>query len=172
MNRAQHFATRQQGAALIVALIVMALVSVLGLSALRSSMFSGKVATSVQADAMTYEAAETAINVTYNELDEMSDSDITINLGDGDVYLGCVRNGSGNFGSTCGNNDRLDVRELLQARSSSFKCGLSHVSGSSLRLGMVEHHVCIIGEGEFLTLNLENFHYLETVKLGLAPLQN
>jgi len=47
----------QRGAALIVALLILVVVSVLGVSAMKTSMFAAKVATGTQADAMVFEAA-------------------------------------------------------------------------------------------------------------------
>ena len=59
---------RQKGAALMVALMILVVVSLMGVSAMKSSVFSTKVATSTQADAMTFEAAETAVTEAYAEL--------------------------------------------------------------------------------------------------------
>ena len=58
---------RQQGAALVVALLILVVVSLLGVSAMKSSVFSAKVATGTQADAMTFEAAETSLTGAYKE---------------------------------------------------------------------------------------------------------
>src|SRR5690606_36675497 len=75
----------QRGAALLVALIILVMVSLMGISALRSSVFSGKVATGIQADAMTFEAAETALGVTYRSLSAMTDQALSTALNGGAV---------------------------------------------------------------------------------------
>ncbi len=54
---------RQEGAALVIALLILVVVSLLGVSAMKTSVFSAKVATGTQADAMTFEAAETSLSV-------------------------------------------------------------------------------------------------------------
>lgn len=163
----------QQGAALIVALIVMVLVSLMGLSALRSSMLSGRVATGVQADAMTFEAAETALALSHASLDGMDENLQFENLTDGIEY--CVTaNGSVSEGG-CSGDARMDRRGLLQAGSTSFFNG--YVPREGFAIGQtgtgsifVDYKVITLAESEMLELELQNFHLQESVKAGLLPM--
>lgn len=163
----------QKGAALIVALIVMALVSVMGLSALRSSMLSGRVATGVQADAMTFEAAETALAMTYASIDAMPEDEQFSNLTNG-LELCVTQNGSVSEGN-CGGNATMDQRELLRAGSTSFFNGYRPRDGFGIgQTGagtvFVEYTVVTLAESEMLELELQNFHLQESVKAGLLPM--
>ncbi|MDM1695927.1 hypothetical protein HX099_04500 [Thiopseudomonas alkaliphila] len=163
----------QQGAALIIALIVMALVSVMGLSALRSSMLSGRVATGVQADAMTFEAAETALAVTYASIDAMSENQQFSSLTDGIEF--CVTaNGSASEGG-CGGDAWMDRRSLLRAGSTSFFNGYTPRDGFGIgQTGtsaiFVDYNVTTLAESEMPQLELENFHLQESMKTGLLPM--
>src|SRR5690606_29352443 len=97
----------QRGAALLVSLCILVLVSLLGNSALRSSVFSGKVATSVQADAMTFEAAETALGVTFRTLDSMTNQELYTGLANGAVEF-CIRHNNPAATGACGNGNFMD----------------------------------------------------------------
>src|SRR5690606_27430790 len=84
---------RQRGAALLVALMILLIVSVIGISAMRSSSFSAKVAMGTQLDAMAFEAAETAIGQTLDKLlaaDAASTDDVTL-LMNGEVLVWCIK---------------------------------------------------------------------------------
>ena len=85
-----HGRARQQGVALMVALMILVVVSILGISAMKSSVFSAKVATGTQADAMTFEAAETALTEVYRELNAMSGEDLYGNLAGDATIQRCV----------------------------------------------------------------------------------
>src|SRR5690606_21679302 len=112
----------QQGAALLVSLIILVLVSLMGISALRSSVFSGKVATGVQADAMTFEVAEAALGVSIRSMDSMSNQELYAGLADG-VVVYCVQNDNPVASGACGSTTFMDERELLRAQSTSFLGG-------------------------------------------------
>ena len=169
-----HLRQQQQGATLLVALIILLLISLLGISALRSSIFSGKVATSVQADAMTFEAAETALGVTFRSLDAMDDEDLYTGLADG-VMERCVKHNDLAAAGLCSDSDVLDERGLLRAQSTSFHAGYAMrdgfavgQTGSASNL-FVDYRINMLAESEMPTLNLENFHLQETLKFGILP---
>src|SRR5690606_14496750 len=59
--------TVQAGAALFVALIILLIVSMMGVSAMKGSIFSEKMALNSQARDLSFQAAETAINGVIGE---------------------------------------------------------------------------------------------------------
>ena len=79
----------QRGAALIVALLILVVVSVLGVSAMKTSMFAAKVATGTQADAMVFEAAESSVADMYNTINNMNEVALTEFLVDQVVARRC-----------------------------------------------------------------------------------
>lgn len=163
----------QRGAALIVALIILVMVSLMGISALRSSMYSGKVATGVQADAMTFEAAETALGVTYRTLAGMSDENLYSALS-GDAIEYCVTESAVDASGACGSGTVFDDRGLLQARSYSFLGGYAPIDGAQVSLTgagsvFVDYQINMLGESEMISLKLENYHLQEALKRGILP---
>lgn len=163
----------QQGAALLVSLIILVLVSLMGISALRSSVFSGKVATGVQADAMTFEAAETALGVTFRSLDSMTNQELYTGLADGVVEY-CVRRDNPVATGACTSSDFLDDRQLLRAQSTSFLGGYAMRDGFAVgQTGsgniFVDYQINMLAESAMPTLNLENYHLQEALKFGILP---
>lgn len=172
MRKQQLKLTSQQGAALLVALVIMALVSVLGLSALRSSLFSGKIATVAQADAMAFEAAETALRVTYNRLYSMDGEALLTELYNGLVSYCITSNGI--KGEVCSNIDFMDMRNLLVANSVSTIAGYTPREGFQLsQTGSsgiyVDYNIDIYSKSEMQALGIENYHKQESVKFGVLP---
>ena len=166
MKRIIHFPRTQQGAALLVSLIILVMVSLMGISALRSSIFSGKVATSVQADAMTFEAAETALGVTFRSLSALTGEQLFTGL-DAGVMQRCIQHSNPDATGACTGNTFMDERGLLKAQSSSFLTGYSPVEGFSF--DYANYRISILAESEMPTLNLENFHLQEMEKFGMVP---
>ena len=163
----------QRGAALLVSLIILMLVSLMGISALRSSVFSGKVATSVQADAMTFEAAETALGVTFRTLDSMTNQELYTGLANGAVEL-CIKHDNPAATGPCGSGNFVDERQLLRAQSTSFLAGYTMRDGFAVgQTGsgniFVDYKINMLAESEMPTLNLENYHLQEALKIGILP---
>lgn len=164
---------KQRGAALLVALIILLMVSLMGISALRSSIFSGKVSTSIQADAMTFEAAETALGVTYRRLNELSDQELYTAFASGPVEY-CIEHNNSDADGPCGANAVMDKRGLLQAGSISYLGGYSPLDGSQVSqtgTGTVfaDYRINMLAESEMSALNLQNYHLQEALKRGIAP---
>ncbi|MEQ3635830.1 MAG: PilX N-terminal domain-containing pilus assembly protein [Thalassolituus sp.] len=164
----------QQGAALVVALLILVVVSLLGVSAMKSSVFSAKVATGTQADAMTFEAAETALTQTYAELNGMSGEDLYANLSGANVLQRCVAEANTNQKGACGNEDYLDSRGLLKVSSASRLNGYEPVAGSQISSSgggaiFVDYKIAMLGESEMKNFNLENHHLQEALKRGIKP---
>lgn len=157
----------QRGAALIVALLVLLMVSVLGLSAMRSSVSSSKVATGVQADIMTFDAAETALHLAINTLGSMSEQELTASVVDGNRVEYCVTAQGTIASGPCSDRNRMDSRNLLQA--SAFAVhepdNCRPVSGFN-----VEEYkdvvISLLGESNMQVYNIENHHLQEGLKLG------
>src|SRR5690606_27310667 len=104
----------QRGAVLLMALIVLIMVSLLGLSAMRASIFSNKVSIGVQADTMTFEAAETALGLTFRALSDMTEAELTAAVIDGGSVEYCITE-DGLSDASCDSNF-MDSRELIQAQ--------------------------------------------------------
>ena len=164
----------QQGAALVVALLILVVVSLLGVSAMKSSVFSAKVATGTQADAMTFEAAETALIKVYSELNAMSGEDLYASMGGGAVLQRCVSSSDKNKEGACVEGDYLDSRQLLQSSSVSKLNGYEPVPGSQISTSgggavYVEYKVAMLGESDMKSFNLDSHHFQEALKRGLKP---
>lgn len=156
----------QQGAVLVVALIVMVMVSLLGISAMRASVQSNKVATGVQADTMSFEAAETALGVAFNTLDKMSEEELTAAVVDGNTVEYCITS-DGVSDSSCGGSEFMDSRNLLKAQAFAIHPpnNCRPISGFD-----VEEYkdlvINILGESEMASYNIQNHHLQEGLKLG------
>lgn len=163
----------QRGAALLVALIILVLVSLMGISALRSSVFSGRVATGVQADAMTFEAAETALGVTYRGLSSMDNETLYTSFASGAVEYCVDKSNPDDSEGACGSGF-MDERELLQAGSISYLGGYSPIDGSQVSMSgassvFVDYQINMLAESRMPRLELENYHLQEALKRGILP---
>ena len=72
----------QQGVALFVALMLLVVLALMGVSAMRMSMFNARIATGAQLSAMTFQAAESSLASTYGEVTD-TNSPMLLNLLDG-----------------------------------------------------------------------------------------
>ncbi len=160
---------KQTGSALIIALIVMVLVSVLGLSAIRSSNFSTKVATGIQADAMTFEAAETIIAATYSSLSVLDDSELYDDVEPG--MQSCMTT-DGLVVGACGDNDLMDERGLIKGESLAYFDGYQAIEGHQVSVTgsgvlFVDYKTNILSTSEMESFNIQNNHLQESLKKGL-----
>lgn len=164
----------QKGAALLVALMILVAVSLLGVSAMKSSIFSAKVATGTQANAMTFEAAETALSEIYTELNAMSGQSLYASLGGGGVLYRCVSEDDVVKAGECAESDRLGSRGLLVAESATKLNGYEPIPGAEIGTTagspiMVDYKVAMLGESEMESFNLSNHHLQEALKMGVKP---
>lgn len=174
MNTNITIRRHQQGAALVVALLILVVVSLLGVSAMKSSVFSAKVATGTQADAMTFEAAETSVSGAYKELNAMSGADLYSSLGSGGLLVRCVTEDNTAKAGFCAKGDNLDSRGLIVAESSSRLDGYALVEGAEIGTTAgsmidVDYKVAMLGESSMESFNLNNHHLQEALKRGLKP---
>lgn len=164
---------KQKGAALLVALLILVAISLLGISAMKTSMFSSRVSTGMQADAMVFEGAESAIVEAYEELDGMSTIDLSNFLG-GDVMTRCVVSDNPRKDGLCAGADFMDSRGLLKAHSTSQVSGFRLISGAQISSTgnggtFVDYQVEISGNSEMATFNIGDSHVQELLKRGILP---
>lgn len=126
-SRGIHPAYRKQsGAALVIALMILVIISIIGITALRSSMFNTKVSTINQASTMSFQGAETAISAVF---DEAVNQPFTtkghvvgyavaeLGFGNQVVINRCVSHSDPYAQRVCANTDFVDSRGLVQAGS-------------------------------------------------------
>jgi Tfp pilus assembly protein PilX len=165
----------EQGAALIVALLILIVISLIGISAMKSSVFSAKVATATQADAMTFEAAETALSEVYRELSALPGEDLYSALVAGPIQRCVMETNDGmQKKSACAATDRMDSRGLLQVSSESKLNGYKPISGSQVSTSgggviFVDYEIAMLGESEMESFDLDNHHLQEALKRGIKP---
>lgn len=162
----------QRGSALIVALFILLMVSVLGISAMRTSIYSAKVATGVQADTMTFDAAESAVSKSFTHLGELTEQELSLGVLNGESLTSCLKsNGELGVGG-CGESDRMDSRGLLQAESYivHVKNNCRMVSGSDVELYR-DYVIDILAQSKMDSYQIENNHLQEALKVGLDCIQ-
>ena len=149
---------RQRGVALLIALFVLVIVSVMGITAMKTSMFSAKIATGTQIDAMAFEGAESAVSATFRELE--NDDDVT--MSDETVE------------GACGDGQTLDSRGLIVSESHSKVNGYMPIDGGGISSTgggalQVDYKVGILGDSRLPGLGVENHHMQEALKRALKP---
>ncbi|MAX55010.1 MAG: hypothetical protein CL537_05790 [Alcanivoracaceae bacterium] len=164
---------KQRGAALLVALLILVAISLLGISAMKTSMFSSKVSTGVQADAMVFEAAESAIVEAYTELEEMDSVNLSSFLG-GDVMSRCLAAGNPRKEGGCAGVDFMGSRGMIKASSTSQVNGFQLISGAQISSSgnagtFVDYQVQIAGNSEMAAFNIGDSHVQELLKRGIRP---
>jgi Tfp pilus assembly protein PilX len=116
----------QSGAALVIALMILVIISIVGLTALRSSVFNTKISTMSQASTMSFQGAETAIAAVFDEAVNQSFKTpghvvsyavAELGFGNNVVIDRCVTHGNLYLQRACTNNDFVDSRGLVQAGS-------------------------------------------------------
>ncbi|SDS65490.1 Tfp pilus assembly protein PilX [Halopseudomonas litoralis] len=161
----------ERGAVLLVSLLILLMVSVLGISAMRSSIFANKVATGIQADAMTFEAAETAIAVAYGSM--LQNNSLQTVFAPGHTTTTCIASGGSSDGS-CGSNTTFDNRGLLTAEAFSYFAGYKALPGGQISTTaggnlFVDYKINILGQSTMPSYNIENHHQQEALKRGIKP---
>lgn len=172
LEKAPPTGERQRGAALAVALIILLMVSILGLTSMRSSIFSAKVSTGVQADAMAFEAAENAISSAYGTLSGMS-NEALFSAVESTPAEYCLKS-SGSVDGGCVSTDFMDERQLLRSQSFSYLSGYQVISGSQVSVTgggsvFVDYRIDILGQSQMPAYQIENHHLQETLKRGIKP---
>ena len=164
----------QQGVALVIALLILVLISILGVSAMRTSIFNAKIAVGAQVGTMTFQAAESAIAAVYEE----ALSDITQPghvLGNAltqkssgliQIQDRCITRGDVKKPTLCAAGDFLDSRDLVKAESSTIvRGGSSGLAGFEIgRWGKYEF--VTVGRGEMPSFNTDNVNVQEFSRIA------
>ena len=180
------FYSKQDGAALLVALMILTIVSILGVAAMKTSMFNAKIATTAQVSAIAFDGAESALAAVYDEAVFESQSDPQFLVGalvtqfdpatsTGVVVERCVEKSNVRLARACAANERADSRNLLQAGSKSVMKGLttapylstvSSAGGGGVNFAWYEFMT--VGTGEVDAFNAERINEQHFAKLGPA----
>lgn len=174
-------AQKQQGVALVISLMILMLVAVLGISAMRLSLFNAKIATSAQADTLAFQAAESAITAAYREARDDTDvagsivnAALTAFSASGAVQIQsrCVTSGDVKVSGLCGSSDFLDSRDLVRAQSETILTGqrvakgyqVSYTGAGTVNYGYYEFLTA--GTGEVPNMNISHHNVQEFTKFG------
>lgn len=185
----------QRGVALVVALLILVMISIIGIAAMRTSIFNAKISTSAQGSTMAFQAAESALAALFIEASEYNgDSADDTNI----IFLAlrqldfgtlapidrCVTTGDLFKQGACQAADRFDERGLMQASSrlvikpGTIPCGIggggegSQVSTSGEGSGMVrglDYQFVAVGHGRLEPLNLDSFTVQEFARCIQTP---
>lgn len=171
----------QRGVALVVALLILVMISIIGVAAMRTSIFNAKISTSAQGSTMAFQAAESALAALFIEASEYSsagaaDTNVIflalqqLDFGTLAPIDRCVTTGDLFKVGACQPADRFDERGLMQASSrlvikpGAVPCEGSggegtqvstSAEGSSVR--DLDYQFVAVGHGRMEPLNIDNF---------------
>lgn len=183
-----NYRHQQQGLALMVALMVLVIISVLGITALRTSMFNARIALGAQTSVMVFQGAETAINAVITEAihenPDMPEHVIgramrQLALGEVEIQHRCVTAEDPFYKGTCGNNDFLDARSRVRASSQTIVkrhvraapgTQLSYSGGSTTSFGFYDF--IVVADSEIPAFNLAETHVQELTRFGLRAVED
>lgn len=162
------FKRKQQGAALFIALIILLLVSMMGVSAMKGGIFHERMAFNSQAEEMTFQAAETAIGGVIQEA--RKSSELLGELAAGySSKTHCVTLSGGIAEGACGDSSALDARASIQAEAESqFDRRRPLMNSDAGALADYQFHT--IGKGSFISADMPfpNRNRQEWRKIGLG----
>ncbi|MEH6784920.1 MAG: PilX N-terminal domain-containing pilus assembly protein [Alcanivorax jadensis] len=156
----------QQGVALFVALMLLVVLALMGVSAMRMSMFNARIATGAQLSAMTFQAAESSLASTYGEVTD-TNSPMLLNLLDGASVRLCQQAATPDSSGACSQAARFDSRGLLQAQSRTIQTGvspdLSLLEGAQLngQQLLVPHRMEMAAVGKAPDFQVASYHVQE-----------
>lgn len=175
--------SRQQGAALLVALFILVIISIIGVAAMRTSIFNSKIATSAQAGTMSFQAAESALSAVFREATEVDMETPGHVIGAAIAQLGlgniveqnrCVTAGNlYKYGACDPAVDFMDSRELVQASSRTLVKGKTRAKiGEQVSIGgtrFAYYDFLTVAEGQVGVMNVENYNVQEYEIVGIVP---
>lgn len=174
MNRSS-----QRGAALIVALLILLVISVIGVSAMRSSSFSAKMAMGTQLDAMAFEGAESAIDQTLTYLLGADGGngamDELIRMMNDETIVWCMTGNGYRSEKKCGTSDFMDSRGMIQAETRTTTTGFTPAPGNQVSStgggGVIfaDFELSIQGNGTLPSVDLQNRHVQNALRRGMIP---
>lgn len=162
-----RFNRQERGAALLIALIILLIVSFMGVSAMRSSILSERMAFNTQARELTFQAAETAIN---GVIAEARGNGALLNdlLGSLATRTHCVGSAQQLIDGVCDADDSFDGRAVLRAQAESAYERQRVAFGSDTST-VVDYQFVTYGRGDFVDavdLEMMNRNRQEWRKLG------
>lgn len=159
---------KEQGAALFIALIILLLVSMLGVSAMKGGLFHERMAFNSQAEEMTFQAAETAIGGVIQEA-RKSSALLGQLAGTSAAKTHCVTKSAGIAEGVCGAGSTLDTRASVRAEAESRFDRRRPLANSDAG-ALADYQFHTIGKGSFVSADMpfENRNRQEWRKIGLG----
>lgn len=162
----------QRGVALLIALLILVIVSLMGITAMKTSMFSAKIATGTQVDTLAFEGAESAIDATITNL-QSNNSRLEALMG-GTPETQCVTMTDQNQDGACTAQDYLDSRQLVVAQSTAKRTGFQAIPGNAISSAggapvVVDYKISILGDGNVSSFKRQDYHLQEVLKRGIKP---
>ncbi|MCU5785440.1 PilX N-terminal domain-containing pilus assembly protein [Alloalcanivorax marinus] len=160
-------ARRQRGVALLVALLILVIVSLMGITAMKTSMFSSKISTGTQVDAMSFEGAESAVEDAFGYLYGINGAEM-LSFMNGQIMHRCLTANGVNL-TTCQSSDRMDSRGLVKAESRIRQKGMRPVDGGQVSMTgtssiTVDYTFDIIGDSEIEQFEVDDHHLQQALK--------
>ena len=159
----------ENGAALFVALIILLIVSMMGVSAMKGSILSERMAFNTQARELSFQAAETAINGVIAEA-RSSGEFVSKLLGSSAAQVHCATSSELMIEGTCAADATFDSREALFGETES-RFQLQRVAFDNDTNAIMDFQFYTIGRGGFIEavdLPFESRNRQEWRKLGPA----
>jgi len=176
------FPARQQGAALLVALFILVVISIIGVAAMRTSIFNSKIATSAQAGTMSFQGAESALSAVFREATEVDMETPGHVIGAAIAQLGlgniveqnrCVVPDNLYKYGACDAVDFVDSRGLVQASSRTLVKGRTRAKlGEQVSIGgtrFAYYDFMTVAEGNVGVMNVSNYNVQEYEIVGIVP---
>ena len=187
-----HRRAPQQGAAMLVALMILIVVTIIGVAAMRSSVFNSKIATGARASTMAFQASESALAALFTEAADQNDAnpDNALNVAIGQLSLGvfesverCITVSDMSKPGACTASDRYDSAGLMQA---SYRLAVNpnprvappsrdmNDGGQISRAGegttiFGDYQFVGVGHGRLDMLDVDQFNIQEFARRGIIP---
>lgn len=171
----------QRGVALFIALMILVIISILGISAMRSSVTSARIATGIQVNTMSFQGAQTAIQAVINEMvgstagktgNVLTDMITARSMGVVQVMERCVTASNTSVAAACSSSQFVDSRSLVQAGSQSLlEKNMKPAPGWALSgPGSYAYNAILVaGSGTVPSMGMETTNVQELALLGPKP---
>lgn len=146
----------QQGAALLIALVILLVVTLIGVSAIKSGIFHERMAFNAQAEELSFQAAETGINGVLGQA-ATNGSFLNDILRTGAADQHCVTYTAGIQAGECNENKTLDSRSSVMADAETDFIGHKPIVGTD-PAAFKYFEFSTIGEGSFIQDDLPFFN--------------
>lgn len=155
---------QQQGVALFIALIILLVISVLGITALRSSATNARVTTGIQASHLSFQGAQSAINQAIEDTLDGQAGKLSPLLADMIEHIGEVRPtrcvvASGTVEGNC-EAQYVDSRQLVKAsyraEMTGFAPKLGECISSNCAIQLGDYSITVAGRGDVPAMKLSH----------------